>query len=204
MTSCSTAVFENVVGIFDRNNVSYIKNISKGLLELGYQIRCTCLHACDYGDPQKRPRIVMFIARNSVPMPSFPAPTHGSRLGWRFVTVQQALTRVRNDNSLPNMKGRAVSSVPGKHGYVRLIPNDCAPTIRASSVTPFHYLENRCINVREAACLQSFPIDYKFFGSLGSQYRQVGNAVPIELATAIAQSIRQILMNEHNNDSDVE
>ena len=200
MTSCSTAVFENVVGRFDRSHVHYLKNISKGLLQLGYQIRCTCLHACDYGDPQKRPRIVMFIAKKSVPLPSFPAPSHGIS-GWNFVTVKDACSHLKD--SMPNMIGRNVTTTPGKHGFVRLMPHDCAPTVRASSVTPFHYSEDRCITVREAARLQSFPNEYEFLGSLGSQYRQVGNAVPVELATAIAQSIRQILMYEYNEDSDV-
>jgi len=55
MTSCSTAVFENVMGLLDsRSNVQYLKTISMGLIKLGYQIRCTCLRACDYGDPQVR------------------------------------------------------------------------------------------------------------------------------------------------------
>ena len=51
-TSCSTACFENVTGIFDRNNVAYLKQLSIGLLKLGYQLRCSVLKACDYGDPQ--------------------------------------------------------------------------------------------------------------------------------------------------------
>jgi len=43
--------------------------------------------------------------------------------------------------------------------------------------------------VREAACLQSFPLDHQFFGGISSQYSQVGNAVPVKLATAIARSV---------------
>jgi len=142
----------------------------------------------------------MFIAKNSVPMPSFPAKTHGPH-NWNFVTVKEALCLVK-DNALllHNLEGRTTSLKPGQHGHARLMPHECAPTIRASSVTPFHYSEDRLITVREAACLQSFPIDYKFSGSVRSQYRQVGNAVPIELSMAVAQSIRQILLFEYNND----
>lgn len=51
--SCSTVCFENVAGIFDRNNIAYLKKLSIGLLQLGYQMRCTILRACDYGDAQK-------------------------------------------------------------------------------------------------------------------------------------------------------
>ena len=99
-----------------------------------------------------------------------------------------------------NMNARKTSLQPGQHGLVRLDPNSLAPAIRASSIPPFHYSQDRCINVREAACLQSFPTDYVFHGDIRSQYRQVGNAVPIELATAIAQSIRQILIYEYEQE----
>ena len=60
-----------------------------------------------------------------------------------------------------------------------------------------HWDEDRCITVREAATLQSFPIDYVFHGDLISQYRQVGNAVPVSLATAVAQSVRLLLLYEY-------
>lgn len=52
-TNAKTAVFENVAGIFDRNNVSYLKRLSLGLIQMGYQTRCSVLKACDYGDAQK-------------------------------------------------------------------------------------------------------------------------------------------------------
>lgn len=51
-TKAVTAVFENVVGLFDRNNVAYLKKLSIGLLKMGYQMKCSVLKACDYGDAQ--------------------------------------------------------------------------------------------------------------------------------------------------------
>ncbi len=53
-----------------------------------------------------------------------------------------------------------------------------------------HPTQNRGITSREAACLQSFPDDFVFVGGLDSVALQIGNAVPVLLAEAIANSIR--------------
>lgn len=56
-----------------------------------------------------------------------------------------------------------------------------------------HVNKKRRLSVRECAILQSFPDNYIFTGSLNSQYRQVGNAVPVLLATEIANCIKKML-----------
>lgn len=67
--------------------------------------------------------------------------------------------------------------------------------IRAKNVPPFHYDESLdcCILTQEAALLQTFPDDYAFCGNLASVYKQIGNAVPVDFAKEIAQSMERIL-----------
>jgi DNA (cytosine-5)-methyltransferase 1 len=52
-----------------------------------------------------------------------------------------------------------------------------------------HPVQDRAISIREAALLQTFPLEFVFEGSMGSKARQIGNAVPVNLATQIGLAI---------------
>lgn len=54
----------------------------------------------------------------------------------------------------------------------------------------FHYEANRIPTARESARIQSFPDSYEFLGTKGSQYKQIGNAVPPLLAKVLARKIK--------------
>ena len=68
-----------------------------------------------------------------------------------------------------------------------------APTIVAHLAKDgymfIHPFRDRTISVREAARFQSFPDSFEFSGSMTSQFRQVGNAVPPLLAEALGKAI---------------
>ena len=63
-------------------------------------------------------------------------------------------------------------------------------SIAKTTVVP-SYL--RRITVDEARVLQTFPMDYKFAGSQSSQYTQIGNAVPCNLAKAVCKMVIDVL-----------
>ena len=48
----------------------------------------------------------------------------------------------------------------------------------------------RRLTVEEAAAIQTFPKDYKFAGARSSMYKQIGNAVPCNLAHQVAKMIK--------------
>jgi DNA (cytosine-5)-methyltransferase 1 len=52
-----------------------------------------------------------------------------------------------------------------------------------------HPTQDRALSVREAACLQTFPRDFIFKGSMEGMAQQIGNAVPVLLAKRFGEKI---------------
>ncbi|NLB69231.1 MAG: DNA (cytosine-5-)-methyltransferase, partial [Lentisphaerae bacterium] len=67
----------------------------------------------------------------------------------------------------------------------------CAPA--QNQTGRCHPEETRPLTVREYARIQTFPDDWRFSGSVMSQYRQIGNAVPVNLAAALGRSLIALL-----------
>lgn len=96
-----------------------------------------------------------------------------------------------------------VKHAPDRNGgpnlrIIRLDPNKPSLTVTGFIFNKFvHPYENRYITPREAARLQGFPDDYLFSGPLTSVQRQVGNAVPVQLATAVSKAVLYHISKYH-------
>ena len=62
-----------------------------------------------------------------------------------------------------------------------------------------HPDETRPFTIREYARIQTFPDDWNFEGSMAQQYKQIGNAVPVNLGTEIGYSIVNFLNQYYNS-----
>jgi len=86
----------------------------------------------------------------------------------------------------------------GKTGIARRLAWDepcltltCSPAQKQTERC--HPDETRPLTIREYARIQTFPDFWEFCGSLSSQYRQIGNAVPVNLAEAVGRSLVHLL-----------
>jgi DNA (cytosine-5)-methyltransferase 1 len=98
--------------------------------------------------------------------------------------------------------GGSYDSGGGRTGYFRRLSwEEPSPTVtkkpnRKSSAF-CHPEETRPLSVEEWARIQTFPDEWEFVGSMYSKYRQIGNAVPVELA----QSIGEMIVTAHQDEA---
>ncbi|MBA4714124.1 MULTISPECIES: DNA (cytosine-5-)-methyltransferase [Citrobacter] len=86
----------------------------------------------------------------------------------------------------------------GKTGMARRLSWDepsltltCAPAQKQTERC--HPDETRPLTVREYARIQTFPDDWVFEGSMSAKYKQIGNAVPVNLSFAVGKSVVHLL-----------
>lgn len=218
-------LFENVKGLLTHDKGKTYRTISEIFEKAGYEIRKEVLNAWDYGVAQKRERLITVGIRNDLKDKinfSFPKK-HEYKPVLRdvLIDVPESLGAVYGENkrkifelvppggywrdieekiakeymkSCWNMEG-------GRTGILRRLSMD-EPSLTVltspsqKQTERCHPLEARPFTVRENARCQSFPDDWQFCGSMMSQYRQVGNAVPVNLAYEVAKNIYKALEGE--------
>jgi len=215
-------LFENVRGLLTHDKGRTYKTMLDIFEQAGYTIQKDILNAWDYGVAQKRERLITIGIRNDLLDKihfEFPAPhkykpvlrdilldcpkSEGTPYSeykrkiydlvppggyWRDIPEEIAKPYMK---SCWNMGG-------GRTGILRRLSLD-EPSLTVltspsqKQTDRCHPLESRPFTIRENARCQSFPDDWEFCGGIGSQYKQVGNAVPVNLAYEIALKIKEAL-----------
>lgn len=193
---------ENVKGILSLAKGEVFKMIIKDFESCGYSVSYRLVNSADYGVPQKRQRVIIFGVRNDLDKKLyFPEPTHSKKHledGLKpWVSIGSVLSKIPDPDSCDhNLENHTYSKFKLKfNGYLgnrKIDPDQPAPTVTArgdskGGVVVLHHPSNeRRMSARELASTQSFPLNFKFFGTQSSVYRQIGNAVPPGLAYHLA------------------
>jgi DNA (cytosine-5)-methyltransferase 1 len=197
-------IAENVKGILTLGRGAVFEKIVADFSELGYMVSPALLNAADYGVPQRRERVFLLGVRGGSAVPLWwpPVPTHARAdiaaaeglAPW--VGVGDALANVPEPSEEHGLDNHEATQYKlrfnGYLGHRRIDPKLPSPTLtargddRGGVVIHHHPGNHRRLTAREAALVQSFPIDYRFWGPKTTVYRQVANAVPPKLAKAVA------------------
>jgi DNA (cytosine-5)-methyltransferase 1 len=214
-------MIENVKGLITHNSGETIKQIIDLLnRENLYNIEYKLLNSAEYSVPQKRERVFIigilrelnihfqFPEKNEKPIilrdvlqnvPNSECAKYSEEKKDLFKMIPQGGCWI----NLPEDKqreylGNSFFSGGGKRGILYRLSMDkpsltllCTPSQKQTERC--HPLEERPLTIREYARIQTFDDDYEFIGTMASQYKQIGNAVPVELARQIGISLMKTL-----------
>jgi DNA (cytosine-5)-methyltransferase 1 len=214
-------MLENVPGL---KNDPRLRELTDKLQDLGYRLKFEVLDAADYGVPQRRRRFILIGGRSALRFAK-PTRRQISvrdvlkKIGKRALRDElHTLPENRSDKVrelirlIPTNGGSRTALGPSRQlnchkkcdgfsdVYGRMSWDSVAPTITGGCCNPskgrfLHPSKNRCITLREAALLQTFPATYDFSLRRGkfAVAQMIGNAVPPEFARRHANAIRQVL-----------
>lgn len=213
---------ENVKGLTTHDGGRTIQTMVDVFQDLGYTVEWKVLNAWDYGVAEKRQRVVIIGTRNDLKENvkfKYPEP-HDYKPVLRDV-LQNVPESV--GAKYPEKKKKVFDLVPpggywrdlpddvardymkscyfmggGRTGIARRISWDepsltltCSPMMKQTDRC--HPDESRPFTTREYARIQSFPDEWNFSGKMNDIYKQIGNAVPVELAKEVGISIMNAL-----------
>lgn len=218
-------LFENVKGLVSHDQGRTYETILRIFKEAGYTVDKQVLNAWDYGVAQKRERLITIGIRNDLVNEikfKFPTPdkyrpvlrdilndvpesegtqySAGKREIFELVPPGGYWRDIPEDIAKAYMKS-CWNMAGGRTGILRRLSLD-EPSLTVltspsqKQTDRCHPLEARPFNIRESARIQSFPDDWEFVGTVTQKYRQIGNAVPVELAHRVGLAIRVALEGE--------
>lgn len=212
-------LIENVVGLLTHEKGKTFETIINTLKSKGYVVSHKIMNAHDYGVAQKRKRVIIIGSKKKefeFPEPDKYKPVLSDALkdvpescGVKYPKEKENVMRQvppggcwvdLPDDVKVSYMGNSIHSGGGKRGMARRMAwNEPCLTLTTSpcqkQTERCHPSETRPFTVREYARIQSFDDGYMFRGSTASQYRQIGNAVPVELAYRIGASLKKQWMS---------
>lgn len=200
-------LLENVRGLLDRSFDAYRSALLESLDKLGYRGAWKLLNASDYGVPQLRPRAILVAFQHSL-ADAFSWPKTGTMPPPTVGECLHDLMAARGWEGAAAWRGQAGAIAPTlvggskKHGGPDLGPTRAKRQWAALGVDG-HGLADEApgpghpgmprLTTRMAARLQGFPDDWLFYGKKTTVYRQIGNAFPPPVSTAIGVQIAECL-----------
>lgn len=103
----------------------------------------------------------------------------------------EIISKIKDGGSIKDLPREYWEVRKYNKAFQRMNSKEPSHTVDTGHRNYFHYKENRIPSVRECCRLQSIPDDFIITGSKTSQYKQVGNCVPVNLAYNIAKEIKK-------------
>lgn len=215
---------ENVKGLESHDNGMTLETMISVLDEIGYKVAYKILRAQYHDVPQKRERLIILGVRKDLEdvklffpkernyivtlkeaLDSVPE-SQGQTYSKRKKEILEHVPQGGYWKDLPEdlakeymMKSYYLGG--GKTGMARRLSWDepsltltCSPSQKQTERC--HPAETRPFTIREYARIQTFPDEWKFRGSVSSQYKQIGNAVPSNMAYHIGRCVIAMLENK--------
>jgi len=214
------AVGENVRGLLRHENGRTLAAMIDIMEELGYSVVVKVLRAQYLDVPQKRERLIILCIRKDLKIPFIFPKEKDYTVSIREALLD---VPVSDGQIYPAKKKKILEKIPpggywkdlpdqlqreymgasyfmggGKTGMARRLSWDepsltltCSPAQKQTERC--HPAETRPLTVREYARIQSFPDAWHFEGSVSSQYKQIGNAVPVNLGFHIGKCLLAML-----------
>ena len=201
-------VMENVSGMVKGKMKLIFAEIMRTLKGCGYDVSCRLMNAMYYNVPQSRERVIFIGIRKDLRIePSHPKPQNRPMVvGDALKDIEKSIVPLFNDSYAKLWEkvpiGGSAADIIGK-GYNscrKLDPTKPANTLPKTQTghgfaTICHWKEKRAININEAKILHSFPINFQLVGKYSEQWARIGNSVPPNLMRAIAEHIRDNILN---------
>ena len=218
-------VAENVKGMMTLGKGEVFKQIVQDFAAAGYTIYHKLLNSAEYGVPQIRERVILVGIRNDIDFKySYPEATHGYGIEGlkEVVTLKDAIGDLEEDPGeyftgsystiFMSRNRKKLWSQPsftiqasGRQAPIHPAGAPMLNVVKDKFIFSDGEENNRRLSVKEIARIQTFPDWYEFSRGTSNRndnakldlvYKQIGNAVPVRLALAVAEPIAEFAKND--------